>query len=155
MEGVTGEARMLGRVLDQIADHARSGRRNAMGGLLIGRIDGGAFIEKALPCPNLLRAEEGYAIDPQIVENVRRSLNGAVTTILGGYRASVKEGAHTPLATLGVAGSAEPVGPLQLEVVVAEGSVTHALRTLATSVGTEVPVRIIRPSTQRLVTCPE
>lgn len=151
-----GEARILERVLDQIADHVRSGRRNAMGGLLIGRIQEGAFIEKALPCPNLLRSEVGYAIDPQIVVNVRRSLNGAGSVILGGYRASSGAGGYEPLATLGLAGSADPVGPYQLEVVVEADAVNHALSTLeGPATRTEVPVRIVRPVPQRLVACPE
>ena len=126
-----------------------------MGGLLIGRIDEGALIEKALPCPNLLRTEDGYAIDPQIVVNVRRSLNGAGSTILGGYRASSGVVGWEPVATLGQEGSADPIGPFQLEVVVADDAVIHALRSLGKEAGPEVPVRIIRPSAQSLVACPE
>jgi hypothetical protein len=153
---VTGEARILGRVLDQIVEHVRSGRRNAMGGLLIGRLQDGAFIEKALPCPNLLRSEDDYAIDPQIVVNVHRSLNGAGTLILGGYRGSSDGGGYAPLGTLGLAGSAEPLGPFQLEVVVAADAVSHALRAqVESATRVEVPVRVIRPVPQRLVACPE
>lgn len=149
------EVRILGRVLDQIGEQVRERPQRIAGGLLLGRSEGGAFVERALPCPNVGGADD-FAIDPQVIVNVRRSLNGGGMVVLGTYR-GLPDGAGDFNGRLGTVPTDATAGPFRLDVVAEmEGSNHWTLHLLERSEGaTEVPVRVVRPAARRLVTCPE
>lgn len=85
--------RLLERPLGQLAEQVRISGRDGAGGLLIGQVRGEvAWVEKVLPCRNVARMEDRsvrFAFDPQVLANVRRSLEAGSASILGSYRAFV------------------------------------------------------------------
>ena len=147
------EVRVLGRVLDQITEQIRGKPQAISGGLLLGSRMGPTVIERALPCPNV--GDDGsYAIAPQVLVNVRRSLGEGAVTLLGEYR-----GRGSWVGSVGSVGSAddEPgAGALRLEVVADAEDCSWKLHLLESGAGTiELPAEVIRPEPRLLAACPE
>lgn len=151
------EVRLLGRVLDQLEEQIRVARSDTVGGLLLGRTGESLWIEKLLPCRNTAvggAASSRFEIDPRVVTNVERSLEGKPMSILGIYHGSAR-------AENDIAGRLEPSwieeGPLWL-FARSNGSGMRPPRILrrdAGLAGAEVAIEVIRPVVRSPVLCPE
>ena len=83
---------LAGRAAEEINEHLRVGGGAPAGGLLIGRQgQEEVLVSRALRCQNSADAAERasrFSIDPRVVQNVRRSLQGTDRTVMGIYRSS-------------------------------------------------------------------